>query len=141
MNNRGITLPEVLCYIVLFTMISLQISTFMIIINKYKKSENNLKYDENLFIEDLIGGINDFTYLYNESLYTTETKLYIRVYSKRKNMLLLTYRKDGSKIINGLNGKTLEPRYNTYKLIVSENYVLINNEEKNYNFILEVEQK
>ena len=135
-KNKGITLPEVLCYIVIFTMISLQVTSYIIVVNKYKSSTTKEKHDEILFVDDLLGDISDYLYLNDTTVYLKETEELLEAYAKNDNRLLFSYDKKTSLLRNEIEGRKKEVKY--CYMINKGYYLLINTNNLNYNFVLKV---
>ena len=140
-SNKGITLSETLCYIIIFTLLIIVISSYSIYINKYYVKKDNTTVDEITFIETLCNNINDYKFINKEELFfyiNNEEEIIIK--GCQTEQVYLQYQYSNQKLYNGLLGKSIIINNLDIQFIIRNSYLLITNKTNNYYFIVEVEK-
>lgn len=137
-SNRGITLTESLCYIVVFSIIILQLSSFLILVNKVKNDSNIRKVSEMLFIKDTFEEIHEEVFLNNEKIIVKESNNIIYIYGKNHNELLLQYNRETNEFINGIEDKSIIIKQLDLEFIITDKYILFISNNGNYKRIIKV---
>ena len=136
--NKGITLTECLCYIVIFTLLSLEITVFTLVVTRSFNEHNNVQNNEILFIQDLITDIEDYIFVNDENLYGVSNNAYFYLYTTNENRVLLTFNKIDNILFNEIEGKSLVIKQNSLNINIKNNYFHLKINDGNYNFILKV---
>lgn len=139
MKNKGFTISELLCYIVIFSTLLLQISTFTIIVVKYQKNTKKNVLDEVLLIEDIVTDISDEILISNEeliiSVFNTQT---IEIVTKSNNRVIFKFDFLNNIIFNGTNGNYYTLKYINLEFKKLEKSLIIKTTNEYYHFIIRV---
>lgn len=138
-KNKGLTLSEMLCYIVIFSMLLSIITGFLLYIYDFNHDINTTEFEEVLFLEKLVTNIKDYKILNKEDIYidvNNEESIVIK--GVNTNQIYLSYNIKSNEMYNGLISKKIVFETLSLNFLFEENYILITNLNDNYHFLIEV---
>lgn len=138
-NNKGITLAEALCYIVVFSLLLTVITGYLLFLYNFNLQNNTSEFTEVMFLEKIATNIKDYKMINKEDIYIEKydsNNLIIKGVNTNQTYLSYDFKK--KKMYNGLISKDIV--FETLKLefFLKDNVLLIINEDNNYRFIVEV---
>lgn len=138
-QNKGITLSESLCYIVIFSLLIVVTSGYLIYVSKFNRQKENEEFYEIRFLEKVCNNIDDYKFINKEDLYVdvnNNEKLVLK--GVVTNQIYFEYNYQTNVMFNGLLGRSLCFKALTLEFDVTNEYVYITNNTKNYHFVIEV---
>lgn len=139
-KNLGLTLSEMLCYIVVFSLLITIISSYMIFIFKTKENKENKIYKEIMFIEDTIDDIKDYTFLNNDKVKLVKENDKLKLISINTSQVLLVVDANSNMIYNGVESKEIVFENISIKVEVKSSYLSIKTSDLLFNFMIEVDE-
>ena len=139
-KNLGLTLSEMLCYIVVFSLLITIISSYMIFIFKTKENKENKIYKEIMFIEDTIDDIKDYTFLNNDKVKLIKENDKLKLISINTSQVLLVVDTNIKMIYNGVESKEIVFENISIKVEVKSSYLSIKTSDLLFNFMIEVDE-
>ena len=139
-KNLGLTLSEMLCYIVVFSLLITIISSYMIFIFKTKENKENKIYKEIMFIEDTIDDIKDYTFLNNDKVKLVKENDKLKLISINTSQVLLVVDANSNMLYNGVESKEIVFENISIKVEVKSSYLSIKTSDLLFNFMIEVDE-
>lgn len=138
-SNKGITLSETLCYIVIFSLLLSVIGGYLVFISKYNIKSNSSREVELTFLETICNNIYDYKFVNEEDLFIeTNNRQELILKGVNTNQVYLTYNYQTKEMYNGLLGRSLCFEDIVLEIKTTSDYVYITNSTNNYHFIIEV---
>ena len=138
-KNKGITLSESLCYIVIFSLLITVTSGYLVYVTKFNRKLDNDEFYEIRFLEMVCNNINDTKFINDEDLYiyvNNSEKLILK--GTLTKQIYLEYNYETRKMFNGILGRSINFKSLTLEFNVTNDYVYITNHLRNYHFVIEV---
>lgn len=140
-NHKGMTLSEVLCYIVIFSLLISIITGYLIYLFKFNNHHEINQFQEIMYLENTCNNIKDQKFINEEELKLIKDEESIKILGQKTKLVYLEYNYQTKKMDNGIIGKSLIFQSYELQFILNEDFLIITNDLNNFYFVVEVKNE
>ena len=140
LNHKGMTLSEVLCYIVILSLLISLVTGYLIYIYKFYNNHQTNEFQEILFLVNTCNNIKDQKFINKEELSLVMNEDLIMITGRDTGLVYLEYHHDTREMKNGINGKSIIFKTFNLSFIQNDDFLIITNQKNNFYFTIEVER-